>query len=308
MPYIKNIIMNPPYDGVLHLDFLKTACGIGENWIHADNVVSVQPANWLYNQRPNSNTYKIKQEFVAEKTNIVAANFFNGNAIFAIGSFVPLAIITVSNTSSSQMVSISETFWNGLKTTALLPLNKIHPFLNNNTNTFESLSEKIKVLTKNNIWDNSSQEAINDHCVPISYVQGGKSETLGFLHHQDFFALETKIDVDDDGIMTKENFDKQAYTKDGDVREGSKSTPHFSTRQEAVNFTNYLKTDFVIYCLMMYKDTQNVNHGKITKYIPFMHDYTQPWTDNRIYQHMNFNQEQISYIQEMVNRWKSSKQ
>jgi hypothetical protein len=60
--------------------------------------------------------------------------------------------------------------------------------------------------------------------------------------------------------------------------------------------------------MMMYKDTQNIGHGNIPKYIPFMDDYTQPWDDSRIYQHMGFNQEQISYIQEMVNRWKSSNQ
>jgi hypothetical protein len=51
---------------------------------------------------------------------------------------------------------------------------------------------------------------------------------------------------------------------------------------------------------MVYKEGRH-----IVGYIPMMPDYKESWTDDRIYQHMGFDQEQVSYIQEMVNRWKT---
>jgi hypothetical protein len=307
MTKITNIIMNPPYDGALHIKFLKVASGIGENWIDVDNVVSVQPSSWLYNQRNKSDGEKIRDEFISANINFHKIEFFNGNDIFHISNQTPLAIITIGKEFSN--IYISQSHW-GIGTTksTVANISKINPFMDDRTSLYNSIKSTIQgYANEKNLNDVISRKSENDWNVPISYIAGaGKS----VLFTSSFYNCVAWSVVDKDGLMDKNTFEKQQYivdpiTKKRKEKEECKLTPIFNSKQEAVNFAAYLKRDIVIFCMMMYKDTQNIGHGNIPKYIPFMDDYTQPWTDDRIYQHMGFNQEEISYIQEMVNRWKA---
>jgi hypothetical protein len=317
VPKITNLIMNPPYDGALHIKFLKAVCGIGENWINVDNVVSVQPGGWLYNKRHNSDGYKDRIKFIDAGTKIDKIKFFNGNAVFKIGSFVPIAVISVNSNKNNQNVEvISNTWENRKETTCTVPIDKINPFMDGRIDLFDSIHDKIISSTqKISLYDNIHKKSKNDYNVPISYILGTpykKDSNTTKMYTADFFKLQTRkgVQVDGNGVMNKINFDDQAYdaVKMECREDGSKSTPHFGTYDEAVNYSEYLKTVFVTFCLIVFKDTQHIDHGKLLQFIPGMTDYTQPWTDDRIYKHMGFNQEEISYIQEMVNRWKSSNQ
>jgi len=69
---------------------------------------------------------------------------------------------------------------------------------------------------------------------------------------------------------------------------------YFDEPIERDNFLNYLKTDFARICLSIYKIDQTLNNGHMTL-IPVM-DFTQEWTDEKLYQFFNIPQETINYI------------
>jgi hypothetical protein len=303
---ITNIIGNPPFDGKnqLHIKFLKDACGT------AERVVFVQPASWLYNQRPGSKFDKTKQSFIDDNIKISQILFFNGNPVFKIKLWTPLAVITIDNNKTDNLISVEQIHWTGEeKTTYNVTLENLNPFMDGRIELFDDIQNKISnAAGVSNIDENVKATTVNDFNVPISYVIGNVHQKANKMYKEDFYTFRTNEDLDSDGLMTKADIDKyNEYNKEtGVCRAASKVMPHFDTREEAVNFSKYLKSYFAVFCLMMYKDSQNIHCGGILKYVPMMPDYTQEWTDDRIYQHMGFNQEEITYIKEMVNRWKNS--
>jgi hypothetical protein len=95
----KHIILNPPYDRNLHLDFLEK----GLDYLTEDGrMVIIEPATWLINIRNNNKFGKKVQEFalferIKQRINghvesIVIENF---NKEFGTGLFVPFSITTI---------------------------------------------------------------------------------------------------------------------------------------------------------------------------------------------------------------------
>jgi len=68
----------------------------------------------------------------------------------------------------------------------------------------------------------------------------------------------------------------------------------FASEPEMNNFIKYLKTNFVRFCYSIYKCKEN-NFGGSLNLIPVM-DFTQEWTDEKIYEFFNIPKETIDYI------------
>jgi hypothetical protein len=80
------------------------------------------------------------------------------------------------------------------------------------------------------------------------------------------------------------------------------SEPHtywfeFSTRLEADNFLKYIKTDFARFCLSLMKTDKHVNSKMWI--VPFM-DFSQEWTDEKLYAHFQISEEEQSFIKEII--------
>jgi hypothetical protein len=77
-------------------------------------------------------------------------------------------------------------------------------------------------------------------------------------------------------------------------KKGSGYAFHFSTVQEAQNMYKYLTTNFARRALSFIKNDQNIN----LRLIPWV-DFTQEWTDEKLFKHFDLTQEEIKFINEI---------
>ena len=82
------------------------------------------------------------------------------------------------------------------------------------------------------------------------------------------------------------------------IRKEDMPTFEFDTKQERDNFISYCKTDFVRFCLVLYKNNQHVDSKELTL-VPWL-DFTQQWNDEKLYNLFNVNKETINYIEEFL--------
>jgi hypothetical protein len=68
----------------------------------------------------------------------------------------------------------------------------------------------------------------------------------------------------------------------------------FDTEKERNNFIEYLKTDFVRFCLSFYKINGNLHRGELA-IIPWL-DFTEKWDDAKLYKKFNVSKELQAYI------------
>ena len=72
----------------------------------------------------------------------------------------------------------------------------------------------------------------------------------------------------------------------------------FDTEQQAENFLAYLKTDFARAMLALYKMNGKIERGEL-KAIPYL-DFTQEWTDEKLYKHFNVSKQVQKEIKKAV--------
>jgi hypothetical protein len=348
MPYIKNIIMNPPYNGTMHIDFLHAALHLNGDQPNK-NVISVQPGAWLYNQRQGrtftqnkddfldttskkivrSTGAKRKDLFYEDNTNFVNLSFFNGNAVFHINEVKPLCIISISSHPAATPLHVTESYitWEA-NSFFVEDIMCVTPFMNNKTEVFfqiksiiENSSSKFNLGVVDDVTNGTLHtEAINDFSVGVHGHIGGEYTTspvtpsstsppiilAGKLHRKGFFSF---LPSTHHGILTKSEFDSAVYKIVDNkkvLKSDSKMTPHLYSIKEAENFAKYVRSDFAIFCLMMYKTQKHIQGSKVSALIPALPEYKTTVTNSSIFAYFNFNQEQISYIQEMVNRWRNT--
>lgn len=95
MGKVKNIIVNPPYKGSLHLDFFETCFDNLDNL--SGRMVIIEPATWLINVRKNGRAKKydeIKKKLGNHIQSVVIENL---NIEFGTGLYVPFATTTIDN-------------------------------------------------------------------------------------------------------------------------------------------------------------------------------------------------------------------
>lgn len=68
---------------------------------------------------------------------------------------------------------------------------------------------------------------------------------------------------------------------------------YFNSKNEAENFINSLYTIFMKFCNSMTKVDNVINYD----YLPFMGNYTEPWTNERFYKHFNITEEEQKIIE-----------
>jgi hypothetical protein len=318
MTKIINVIANPPF-GHLHTQFLEACLGVEQflEYTPADgnikepfceNSVFVQPANFLYIQRDGNNPvikksdtaqqlYKVRMAFIGANIQFDKLSFFNGNFPFHVQLYTPMVISSWSRSPKKSTITVEQNHLTHEKTIIEIEnLENLNPFMDSNIKIFDSVKNKIVISSRDkNIQDLCFKTAINDWNVPIM-VGGGhvNINDTKIMHQSDYYNYCNEAGVTL-GYMPKLEFVKT-----------NKITPHFETKDEAVNFYTYLKSDFAVYCLMVFKDSQSVQ-GDVLRHIPMMPDYLEEWTEERIYQHMKLNQEEIAYIQGIVNRWRTNR-
>ena len=72
----------------------------------------------------------------------------------------------------------------------------------------------------------------------------------------------------------------------------------FDKRENAQNLITYLKTRFFRFMMSLVKNTQNISRASYSL-VP-LQDFSEPWTDEKLYKKYNLTQEEIDFIESMI--------
>ena len=71
-----------------------------------------------------------------------------------------------------------------------------------------------------------------------------------------------------------------------------------STKEEAENVISYIKTRFFRFFVLFKKNTQNAARG-VYQFVP-LQDFSEHWTDEKLYKKYNLSSEEIAFIESMI--------
>jgi hypothetical protein len=269
------IVSNPPYSKYLHVKFLEKSLDLAN-----EKVLFVHPSNQFINTKGGNSTYVNSNKLIEDK--LESVTLFNGNKIFGIAIKAPCSITELNPSGNAGII-------------------KVNNMMENETYLVKSISEITQFKNKPELW--SLKSKIDSYVLD----NGSLDSILGKKCSGDFMVEFSRIrgHCDNEGgmdsIMPKDNF----YTfVDKNFQTERKSNPKydlwfkFKTEINANNFLNYLKTDFARFSLAMYKYAQSLNNGEL-RFVPLM-DFTQEWTDEKLYSHFNITEEEQAYIKEII--------
>ena len=261
------VVGNPPYDRSLHLKILAE---VMKHLSDEGEVVWLAPIRWLQDPlakyKKNSALMKYENAVYQHIEDYEKINTLNGSDLFNIALNANIGTIKLCN--------------------------KVHE----KDLPGDSIVDKVIA----NMPDNCSNHIIYSRpmkfaCV-VTLITGGNNgrfEKIGnwmLPKEKAFYTNDRNIN----GLSYKEYRDKVIW---GNTKAKSEITHiEFDNENERNNFYESWSAKLMIY--LMKKECMDVHVH--TKYLPFMQDYTKPWTDERFYKYFNLTDDEIKLIEETI--------
>ena len=255
MPKFDVAIMNPPYDGNLHLKILEKVIPV------ADKVINISPVRWLQDPlakyKKNSYYNKFENSISKKIDDIEIVNGITATNLFGADFVSDLAIYTLSTGEFD------------------------YKCFNNNSIVDKVVTNKCKKLT--NVLEYKKQDGWRVRVQGMKPIPNNiDKNTIGYKTMK-YFLTHSKLSwVYKDGYQNNMHWSKntlsngtgrKTFTNKDVLPESIK----FDTEIEAKNFENSTKTIFYKYIF----STMKIDSHTPFQYLPYMQDYTQPWTDKR---------------------------
>ena len=262
------IIMNPPYCRNLHLKILAEAIKHLKN--DESVCVNLSPVRWLQDPlakyKCGSAYKKFKESIAKHIKNIDIIKATEANSLFNIFNFTNLGIYVCSLSGGYDHTKYMKF---SCKVKQKVLDNVIIP-------TYLGKMKSLKdIRTPEGRPDFSRYYVI----LPMGHGHVGKN---------DFYDM---ISPNKDISRRNKNESRIAGTGFG--------TANFDTDEEAENFRLSLETKFIKFCVSLLKS--NIKNPYWA--IPYMDDYTQPWTDQRFYKFFNILPEEQKIIEETMEKY-----
>lgn len=261
------IVGNPPYDRSLHLKILAE---VMKYLSDEGEVVWLAPIRWLQDPlakyKKNSALIKYENAVYQHIEDYEKINTLNGSDLFNIALNANIGTIKLCN--------------------------KVHE----KDLPGDSIVDKVIA----NMPDNCSNHIMYSRpmkfaCV-VTLITGGNNgrfEKIGnwmLPKEKAFYTNDRNIN----GLSYKEYRDKVIW---GNTKAKSEiSHIEFDNENERNNFYESWSAKLMIY--LMKKECMDIHVH--TKYLPFMQDYTRPWTDERFYKYFNLTEDEIKLIEETI--------
>ena len=255
--------MNPPYCRNLHLKILNEAVA------NSDDVVNLSPIRWLQDplaDRKKGSDFK-KFDNVRnhiESIDIISAS--EANDAFSIEIFSDLGVYHLNNSGGFN----TKDFWKTVRTPAqVMMLNKL-------------------MQLKDSIADHTEKNKRDGIRVPLADIGGNRG------YRNVYKELAYVIDGRKDGKDWTKCKNMGGYEKP----EGCPLplSIKFNTVVEAQNFYDSFFTKFYTWMCNITKAQQHLNPGLL----PWLGDYTHPWTDKDLYEYFNLTPEEIAIIESEI--------
>src|SRR5574344_295637 len=258
--HFDHIIMNPPYDGNLHLKILQEAMK------HSDDVVNLSPIRWLqdplaeYKKRSDWFRFEDIREKI-EDIEIISAK--DANKLFGIVAFIDLGIYSVTPEGGRDLAN----FWKEVRKPAEV-----------------MMIEKL-IAMKDNLLNHIEKQKLDGIRVPLTDIGGNRG------YKPVYKELAYVVDGKKDGKDWTKCKNMGGYEKP----EGSALplSVKFASAAEAKNFYDVFYTKFGSWLCDITHTQQNLQ----TSILPWLSDYTHPWTDEMLYKFFGLTPEEIKEIE-----------
>jgi hypothetical protein len=294
------VIANPPYERGKHLDFLDLSF---ELLNQGGQCIFIHPSEWLVNKKRISSSTKkrsqykvLRDKYDCHETSIrFVDNPFGENAKI----FLPITItsITKNNNSSIRFIDERKSLVYGkyrFKSPSTFNLQTLaHVSQWGDGKTEQSFLDKVYATLSNN-FKLHLDKVYGNWYVSLSTVSAD-----GFIEHVYLDGVYRKIS----NMYSVTNSMCLSPTNEPQTtsRGKQKMFVSFQTQSEAQNCIDFLtKTKFMRAYLAIIKSDQNVKSG-LTDLLPYL-DFTKIWNDSSLYSYFNLTQDEIDYIESIVEK------
>lgn len=263
-------IGNPPFNQMIDMKFVRLSYEL------CDVTCIVHPSTWLIDEKGKQKAFTDTKDLIKE--HLESIELFNGNKIFGIQLFVPCVITYINRNKKSDGVRCLDKI-NDVEISYdnIYQINKF-----SNKDVYQSLKDKIYKRSKvDNLLNYKNN--IGNFYVNTAQIRGHvdlNSNTNMLL--DDFYTLVTK------DLKVSESKSKHMFFA-------------FNSEKEANNFLQYLKSNFCRFCLSIYKNNSQLDRGEL-EIVPWI-DFTQEWTDERLYKEFNLTEEEIKFIEKNIPKY-----
>jgi hypothetical protein len=269
-------IGNPPFNQMIDMKFVRLSYEL------CDVTCIVHPSTWLLDEKGKQKAFTETKDLI--KDHLESIELFNGNKIFNIALFVPCVITYINKNKSSVGIECLDKI-NDIQ----LVYDNIYQ-INKYSDKFIyiSLKDKIKNIKIDNLWNKyKNDNKLKDYMISFTGIRGNVNlKTDDSMVQKDFYTIVS--------VERKPQISTEVV---GD----SFLKFYFKNELECNNFLNYLKTNFVRFLLSIYKNNQNLHRGELS-IIPWL-DFTQEWTDEKLYIEFNLTEEEIKFIEKNIPKY-----
>ena len=281
------IIANPPYKSGLHLKFLDKALDLKSE---TGEIVFVHPAEWLVQKRKTVRN----KHFPILKARISSAHikFIENPWGKDAALFVPLSITHIR---SGEMQFTDERIRTKQNTLCINTLDDI--FQLGHCENISSILRKV-IFRLNEGWGPFKGVVTGNSYVNLCEMSGGGFTEIEYLDGvnrkiSNLYSLVNNLS------LTITNEPVVSRPQNGKDSGNEKPWFTFNTREEAQNALDFIsRTKFMRAWLAIIKIDQNAAHTLLPS-IPWL-DWTQEWTDEKLYEYFEFTQEEIDEVNRII--------
>jgi hypothetical protein len=262
---INKVLMNPPYDGNLHLKVLDTTLKVVRQNNPDCEIASIQPARWLEDPlaeyKQGSDYKKYKSSITDRLSKLQLINYVDANDKFKIGlSGTDLAIYTFNNSKS-----VTPQIYSAL---TLSIINKVLNFsLTNNILKCSNITEK-RTLDPNKYY-----VRVNE-MIPFATTGGDKRDNVSTMKTPWTTAVTNQV-------YTSATADKIL-----------RHTIECDTDDEAKIIVASFNNNFIYNLMQLIKIDQHTP----LRFLPYMEDYSKVWTDEDYCKFFNLTEEESEFM------------
>jgi hypothetical protein len=283
---MKFIIINPPYKNGLHIEIFNRSVEELEDF---GELFCIQPSTPFVNRKPtrdDDKTKKIKENVSKYRTRLTLVD---GNRIFKnAGFFTPLSMTRLKKVLDKKI----EVVYSHIDSTnkEVKTYDKLDDIFIHGNDIVLKIRDKIFSKMTTSIYDKLSRRGSFDKFYfKINTVAGNVSRTDGKIN-PDFYCM-----------IYKENENNISdFITDLSIN-GDLNYVSVSTREAAKNCGNYLLTKFARFCVSLYKMNVQFSRGELMA-VPYM-DFSQEWTDEKLFDYFELTQEERDFINTYIQDW-----
>lgn len=260
------IISNPPYNQNLHLRILDEILSL------SDNVCTVQPVGWLYENKSYSSPVNNLRNDLKNTLDgkIETVHIFDGDKTFGV-IVGPCGIIKVNNFHSGT-TKIRDTYKDDL----LYEVNNLNDIdVHGGSAIYNQIKNKISKYTQTkSLFNHQNKNYDYDNTL---FIHGHTDIGLQRKH----LLIRSKYRNNIEYHMNNENFKHSVSF-------------NFQSMNECNNMFNFLSLKITRFCFSINHIGRNIFYGELAS-VPYMPTYTRPWTDEEVATELGLTDEELAW-------------